>query len=153
MLDKTDIKILTLLQENSQLTFKEISQKINLSITPVHDRVKRLEKEGVIARYVTLLDKKKIGASLTVYCNITLDKQTKNNFSEFEEEILKFPEVIECNIVSGGFDYLLKIITRDMESYNIFYQQKLSVMQSIAHIHSFFVMSEIKDTTVLPIFD
>src|SRR5690606_39123150 len=104
MLDKTDIKILSLLQENSQLTFKEISQKINLSITPIHDRVKRLEKEGVIARYVTLLDKKKIGASLSVYCNITLDKQTKDNFSEFEEGILKFPEVIECNIVSGGFD-------------------------------------------------
>lgn len=153
MLDKTDIKILSLLQENSQLTFKEISQKINLSITPIHDRVKRLEKEGVIARYVTLLDKKKIGASLTVYCNITLDKQTKDNFSEFEEGILKFPEVIECNIVSGGFDYLLKIITKDMESYNTFYQQKLSVMQSIVRIHSFFVMSEIKDTTVLPIFE
>lgn len=152
MIDKTDLKILSLLQENAQLTFKEISQKINLSITPVHDRVKRLENEGVIARYVTLLDKKKIGASLTVYCNITLDRQTKNNFSEFEEEILKFPEVVECNIVSGGFDYLLKIITRDMESYNTFYQQKLSVMRSIAHIHSFFVMSEIKNTTVLPIY-
>lgn len=152
MIDKTDLKILNLLQENAQLTFKEISQKINLSITPVHDRVKRMENEGIIAKYVTLLDKKKIGTSLVVYCNISLDKQTKNNFSEFEDEILKFPEVIECNIVSGGFDYLLKIITRDMESYNAFYQQKLSVMRSVAHIHSFFVMSEIKNTTVLPIY-
>ena len=147
--DKTDLKILKLLQENAQLTFKEISQQINLSITPIHDRIKRMEKEGVIEKYVTILNKKKVGTSLVVYCNITLDKQTRHNFTEFEERVTQFPEVVECHIVSGGFDYLLKVITKDMESYNQFHQQKLSVMSSVAHIHSFFVMSEIKSTTVL----
>jgi Lrp/AsnC family transcriptional regulator len=148
-IDNTDLKILKLLQENAQLTFKEISQKINLSITPIHDRIKRMEKEGVIEKYVTILNKKKVDTSLVVFCNITLDKQTRHNFTEFEEHVVKFPEVVECHIISGGFDYLLKIITKDMESYNQFHKQKLSVMNSVAHIHSYFVMSEIKNTTVL----
>ena len=148
MIDNTDIKILRLLQENAQLTFKEISQKINLSVTPVHDRIKKMERDGIIEKYVTVINKKLVNASLMVFCNITLDRQTKFNFSEFEESILKFPEVVECNIVSGGYDYLLKVITKDMESYNAFYQQKLSVLPTVAHIHSIFVMSEIKNTTV-----
>ncbi|MFC0181720.1 transcriptional regulator, AsnC family [Pseudarcicella hirudinis] len=151
MIDKTDLRILQLLQQNAQLTIKELSQQINLSMTPIHDRIKRLEQEGIIEKYVTILNRKKVGASLVVYCNITLDKQTKNNFAEFEEAIIQFPEVIECNIVSGGFDYLLKIVAKDMEAYNEFHQQKLSVMRTVAHIHSFFVMSEIKSTTVLPL--
>jgi Lrp/AsnC family leucine-responsive transcriptional regulator len=151
MIDKTDLKILKILQENAQLTFKEISQKINLSITPVHDRIKRMEKDGVIEKYVTIINKKKIGSSLIVYCNITLAKQTKNNFSEFEHAVLEFPEVMECSVVSGEFDYILKIHTRDMESYNEFYQQKLSVLESVIHINSFFVMAEVKNTTIFPL--
>ena len=151
MIDQTDIKILRLLQENAQLTFKEISQKINLSVTPVHDRIKRMERQGVIEKYVTLINKSVVNASLVVYCNITLDKQTKSNFSDFEESILKFPEVVECNVVSGGYDYLLKVLSKDMGSYNTFYQEKLAVLPAVAHIHSTFVMSEIKNTTLLPI--
>ncbi len=151
MIDQTDIKILRLLQENAHLTFKDISQKINLSVTPVHDRIKRMERQGVIEKYVTLINKSLVNANLVVFCNITLDKQTKSNFSDFEESILKFPEVVECNVVSGGYDYLLKVLSKDMESYNTFYQQKLSVLPTVAHIHSTFVMSEIKNTTLLPI--
>ena len=150
-LDTSDIRILQLLQENAQLTLKEISQKINLSMTPTHDRIKRLEQEGVIDKYVTILNKKMLGNPLMVYCNISLDKQQKNHFEEFEEAIKQFPEVIECSVISGSFDYLLKVIVKDMSAYNEFYQKKLSDLQSVAHISSSFVMSEVKSTTVIPL--
>ena len=131
-LDETDKKILRLLQEDAHLTLKDIAQQINLSLTPVHDRVKRLQQEGIIEKYVTILNKKKLGQNLTVYCQVT-------------------PEVVECNFVSGSFDYMLKILVPDMESYHQFHQQKLSVLSGVSLIHSFFVMSEVKSTTVLPI--
>jgi DNA-binding Lrp family transcriptional regulator len=150
-LDASDIRILQLLQENAQFTIKEISQKINLSMTPTHDRIKRLEQEGVIDKYVTILNKKMLGNPMLVYCNITLDKQQKNHFEEFEQAIKQFPEVIECSVISGSFDYLLKVIVKDMSAYNEFYQKKLSDLQSVAHISSSFVMSEVKSTTVIPL--
>jgi Lrp/AsnC family transcriptional regulator len=150
-LDVNDIRILQLLQENAQLTLKEISQKINLSMTPTHDRIKRLENEGVIEKYVTILNKKMLGNPMIVYCNISLDKQQKNHFEEFEEAIKQFPEVIECSVISGNYDYLIKVIVKNMEAYNDFYQKKLSDLRSIAHISSSFVMSEVKNTTVLPL--
>ena len=150
-LDTTDIRILQLLQENAQMTLKEISQKINLSMTPTHDRIKRLEQENVIDKYVTILNKKMVGNPMMVYCNITLDKQQKNHFEEFEQAIKQFPEVIECSVISGSFDYLLKVIVKDMNAYNEFYQKKLSDLQSVAHISSSFVMSEVKSTTVIPL--
>lgn len=150
-IDETDKKILRLLQENAHLTLKDIAQQISLSLTPVHDRVKRLENEGVIEKYVSILNKKKLGRHLIVYCQVTLIKQTHDTSQGFNEAILNLPEVVECNFVSGSFDYLLKIIVPDMESYHLFYQQKLSVIAGVSLIHSFFVMSEVKSTTVLPI--
>ncbi|GAA4396660.1 Lrp/AsnC family transcriptional regulator [Nibrella viscosa] len=150
-LDKIDRAILALLQENAHLTIQEIGQRINLSKTPVHERIKRLEREGIIEKYVTLLNKKKLGNLLIVYCNVTLDKQTRDTFVEFDKAIAQLPEVMECNLVSGTFDYMLKIVVRDMESYNRFYQDKLSVIPGIYHISSFFVMDEIKNSTVIPV--
>lgn len=151
MFDQTDLHILRLLQGNAQLTIKEIANEINLSITPVHDRIKKLEREGIIERYVTILNRKKLGRSLLVYCNVTLDKQRQENFQEFNETILGLPEVVECCMVSGAFDYLLKIVAADVESYHTFYQEKLATHRAISHISSFFVMSEIKSTTALPV--
>jgi Lrp/AsnC family transcriptional regulator, leucine-responsive regulatory protein len=149
MIDDTDRKILKLLQENARLTIKEISQEINLSITPIHERIKRMENDGVIERYVTILNKKKIGRTLTVYCQVTLIKQTNDTSEAFNLAIRELPEVMECDFVSGSFDYLLKIIVPDMESFHEFHQQKLSILPSVSLIHSFFVMSEVKSTTVL----
>lgn len=149
--DATDLTILRLLQTNSQLTIKEIASRINLSITPVHDRIRKLEREGYIDRYVALLNRKKLGKSLVVYCNVTLDKQRKESFEEFNQTIAQLPEVLECSVVSGNFDYLLKVIADNVEGYNTFYQQNLSVLKSVSHISSFFVMSEVKSTTELPI--
>lgn len=150
-IDETDKKILTLLQQNAQYTYKEIAQKINLSLTPVHDRIKRLENEGVIEKYVTLLNKKKLGKSLTVYCQVTLIRQTKEVSSEFDKSILLLPEVIECNFVSGSFDYLLKLIVPDMDAYHQFHQQKLSIITGVSLINSFFVMSEVKSSFEVPL--
>ncbi|AXE20688.1 AsnC family transcriptional regulator [Runella rosea] len=150
-LDETDYRILQLLQTNAQLTIKEIAAEINLSITPVHDRIKKLEREGVIEKYVTILNKKRLGKGLTVFCNVTLDKQQRENFQEFSEAMLQMPEVVECCVVSGTFDYLIKIIATDVESYHNFYQEKLATLKAISHISSFFVMSEVKSTTSLPI--
>ena len=130
---------------------KDIAGKINLSLTPVHDRVKRLEKEGIIEKYVSILNKKKLGMNLTVYCQVTLVKQTHDISEGFNQSILDMPEVVECNFVSGTFDYMLKVILPDMESYHHFHQKKLSVLPEVSLINSFFIISEVKSTTVLPI--
>jgi Lrp/AsnC family transcriptional regulator len=151
ILDETDKKIVRLLQEDAHLTLKDIAGKINLSLTPVHDRMKRMEKEGVIEKYVSILNKKKLGMNLTVYCQVTLVKQTHDISEGFNQSILDMPEVVECNFVSGNFDYMLKVVLPDMESYHHFHQKKLSVLPEVSLINSFFIISEVKSTTVLPI--
>ena len=151
ILDETDKKILRLLQVDAHLTLKDIAGKINLSLTPVHDRVKRLEKEGIIEKYVAILNKKTLGQNLTVYCQVTLVKQTHDISEGFNESIINMPEVLECDFVSGTFDYMLKVVLPDMESYHHFHQKKLSVLPEVSLINSFFIISEVKSTTVLPI--
>lgn len=151
ILDETDKKILRLLQEDAHLTLKDIANKINLSLTPVHDRVKRLEKENIIEKYVSILNKKKLGKNLTVYCQVTLVKQTYDISEGFNQSILNMPEVVECNFVSGSFDYMLKVVLGDMESYHHFHQKKLSILPEVSLINSFFIISEVKSTTVLAI--
>jgi Lrp/AsnC family transcriptional regulator, leucine-responsive regulatory protein len=146
-IDDIDKKILMLLQHNSTLTYKEIAQKINLSLSPVHDRIKRLEQEGVVEKYVGILNKKILGVGLTVFSQVTLIRQTLEVSQVFDVAIKQLPEVVECNFVSGSFDYLLKIIVADMEAYHNFHQMKLSTIEGVSLINSFFVMSEVKSTT------
>ena len=150
-LDKIDRAILILLQTDAHLTIQEIGQRISLSKTPVHERIKRLEREGIINRYVTILDKKKIGNPLTVFCQLTLDKQTADTFANFDRAVLDLPEVLSCHLVSGTFDYLVQVIIPDMDAYNRFYRERLSVIAGIVHISSFFVMAEVKSTTAVPV--
>jgi Lrp/AsnC family transcriptional regulator, leucine-responsive regulatory protein len=150
-LDDTDRRLLALLQQNAHLTMHELGQRVNLSKTPVHERIKRLERAGVIARYVAVLDKTRIGSRLQVYCQITLDKQNRDTFALFETAVSDLPAVLDCSRVSGTFDYLLKIIVPDMDSYNRFYQDALSVIPGIVHISSFFVLVEVKNTTAVPV--
>ena len=150
-LDNTDKSILRILQKDALAKLKDISSAINLSVSPTHDRIKRMESEGVIQNYVALIDRKKMELGMVVFCHVTLDKQTKNNFAEFEQTILQFDEVVSCSLVSGSFDYYLKVISKDVESYNKFYQEKLAVLPMVAHINSLFVMDEIKTTTALPL--
>ena len=151
LLDNTDKSILRILQKDALAKLKDISNAINLSVSPTHDRIKRMETEGVIQNYVALIDRKKMELGMVVFCHVTLDKQTKNNFAEFEQTILQFDEIVSCSLVSGSFDYYLKVITKDVETYNKFYQEKLAVLPMVAHINSLFVMDEIKTTTALPL--
>ncbi|MCL4163975.1 UNVERIFIED_CONTAM: hypothetical protein GTU68_059464 [Idotea baltica] len=150
-MDTTDVKILRLLQVNSRLTYKEIADEINLTQTPVFDRIKRMENSGIIDKYVTILNRKKVGGSLTVFNQVTMTKQTLEVSKKFDEAVAMLPEVIECHFVSGGFDYLLKIIVPDMDTYHKFHQLKLSVIPGVSLINSYFVMSEVKNTTEIPL--
>ena len=150
-MDNIDKKILQLLQKNARLTYKEIGDQINLSQTPVFDRIKRMETSGVIEKYVTILNKRSLGKTMTVYSQVTLNNQTVDVSSKFDQAMGELPEVVECHFVSGSFDYLLKIIVPDMESYHAFHQKKLSIIPGVAQINSFFVMNEVKSTSEIPI--
>ena len=110
-----------------------------------------MESDGYIQGYVALLNRKKLNLGLVVHCQVTLEKQNRKNFSEFEAAILNFPEVTSCHLVSGNFDYYLNVVSADVENYNRFYQEKLAVLPSVAHISTLFVMDEIKQTTALPL--
>jgi Lrp/AsnC family leucine-responsive transcriptional regulator len=150
-IDQLDLQLLKIIQTNSQKTIKEIAEQVNLSLSPTHDRLKRLELEGYIKGYVGILNRKKLNLGLLVHCQVTLEKQNRENFSSFEASIKEFPEVMSCHLVSGNFDYYLNVVSADVESYNRFYQEKLAVLPSVAHISSLFVMDEIKTTTALPL--
>ncbi|MHA8060959.1 Lrp/AsnC family transcriptional regulator [Aquirufa beregesia] len=150
-LDALDLKILKIIQGNGQKKLKEIASQVNLSLSPTHDRIRKMEKDGYIMSYVGLLNRKMLDLGLLVHCQVTLEKQNRKNFKEFEQAVQAFPEVLSCHLVSGNFDYYLMVVSADVESYNRFYQEKLAVLPTVAHINSLFVMDEIKQSTELPI--
>lgn len=145
-LDLTDKKILNLLQQNSKANIKEIALKIGLTQTPTYERIKRLEKTGVIKNYIAVLDKEKVGYTIEVFCQVTLLVHSKEMITRFENAINKIDDVMECFHVAGNYDYLLKIIVKDMNSYQAFLKNKLSVLDSVANVQSTFVMSSTKDS-------
>lgn len=145
-LDVTDKKILNLLQQNSKANIKEIALKIGLTQTPTYERIKRLEKDGVIKNYIAVLDKEKVGYTIEVFCQVTLLVHSKDMITRFENAINKIDEVMECFHVAGNYDYLLKIIVKDMNCYQAFLKNKLSVLDSVANVQSTFVMSSTKDS-------
>ena len=145
-LDKKDMAILKLLQENARVTVKEISAKIHLSTTPVHERIKRMEESGVIKQYVTLLDHSKVKKGLIVICYVSLKEHSKNAGNKFIRTIHELTEVTECYNISGEFDFMLKVICEDMNSYYDFHVNKLSNIENMGHVQSIFVMGIIKQT-------
>ena len=148
-LDKNDLAILKLLQENARITVKEISEKIHLSTTPVHERIKRLEQSGVIKQYAALLDYNKIDRSLMVICYVSLKEHSKTAGVEFIKNINELQEVIECYSISGEFDFMLKVLCKDMNAYYDFHVNKLSQQENMGNVQSVFVMGVIKDTVQL----
>ena len=147
--DKKDMAILKLLQENARITVKEISEKIHLSTTPVHERIKRMEESGVIKQYVTLLDHSKVKKGLIVICYVSLKEHNKNAGNKFIKTIHELNEVTECYNISGEFDFMLKVICEDMNDYYDFHVNKLSQMENMGHVQSIFVMGVIKQTQQL----
>ncbi|WP_248333333.1 Lrp/AsnC family transcriptional regulator [Aquimarina acroporae] len=146
-----DKSILLLLQKNGKITIKEISERLNLTTTPIFERVKRLEREGYIKSYKAILDRKKVGLQLMAFCNITLNQHQKDFIKKFEKDIQQFSEVVECYHVAGMFDYLIKIYAEDMESYQDFLSNKLASLENISKVQSSFVMTEVKDFSFMPI--
>ncbi|WP_394758814.1 Lrp/AsnC family transcriptional regulator [Flavobacterium sp.] len=150
-LDEIDKKLLKLLQTDSKKTTKELSSKLNLSVTAVYERIKKLEREGIIEKYVVLLNRKKIEKGFVVFCHIKLIQHTKEFLTKFESQVIKLNEVLECHHVSGDYDYILKIVLKDMEEYREFLVEKLTTLEHIGSTHSTFMISEVKNTTVIEI--
>lgn len=145
-LDSKDLEILRLLQENARITVKEISEKVHLSTTPVHERVKRMEESGVIKQYVTLVDYTKIKKGLMVICYVSLKQHSKNAGDKFIKTIQELNEVIECYNISGEFDFMLKVVAENMDAYYDFHVNKLSQIENMGNVQSVFVMGIIKQT-------
>lgn len=149
--DNIDKKLLKFLQVDSKSTTKELSSKLNLSVTAVYERIKKLEREGVISKYVTLLNRNKVEKSFVVFCHIKLIQHKKDLISQFEDEVIKLNEVLECFHVSGDYDYILKICVKDMEEYREFMVTKLTDLKHIGSTHSSFMIGEVKNTTAFEI--
>ena len=145
-LDTIDLQILRALQENARLTTKELAAKVNLSTTPVFERMKRLEKGGFIKKYVAVLDAEKLGKGFTVFCSVKLKQMNRKVARDFISVIRDIPQVAECYNISGEYDYMLKIQAADMKYYNEFIINVLGTIDSIGSILSTFVMDEIKNT-------
>lgn len=146
MLDAKDLAILRLLQENARITVKEISEKVHLSTTPVHERIKRMEDTGVIRQYAALLDHTKVKKSMMAICYVSLKEHNKNAGTKFIKAILEMNEVVECYNISGEFDFMLKILVENMDAYYDFHVNKLSQVENMGHLQSVFVMGIIKQT-------
>ncbi len=146
VLDVKDRAILKLLQENARITIKEISGKVHLSTTPVHERIKRMEDSGVIKQYATLVDHAKVKKGLMVICYVSLKQHSKNAGVKFIKAIQELNEVVECFSISGEFDFMLKVVCEDMNRYYDFHVNKLSQIENMGHVQSIFVMGIIKQT-------
>lgn len=145
-LDDKDYQILKVLQENARLSVREVAARVHLSTTPTHERIKRLEQNGVIKQYGALLDPKKINKGITVICQVTLKEHNKRAGQEFLNAVVSFKEVVDCYNIAGDFDFLLRIVTNSMESYHDFFVNQLCEVPYIGQTRSIFVMSVIKQT-------
>lgn len=143
-LDKIDLQILRTLQENSRLTTKELAARVNLSSTPVFERLKRLESRGYIKKYVAVLDAAKLGRGFVVFCSVKLRKLNRQIASDFVRVVRDIPQVTECYNISGSYDYLLKVHAPDMKYYQEFILNTLGTIDSLSSLESTFVMDEVK---------
>jgi len=148
-IDATDKQILNLLQEDAKYTNKEIADKLNMTTTPIFARIKKLEREGFIQKYVALVDRKKAQLSLVAFCDVSLKEHTTEYLECFQKDVQLLEEVIECYHIAGMFDYLLKVVVPDMETYQNFVAKKLASLDNIGRVQSSFVMTEIKYSTAL----
>ena len=147
--DYKDKKLLVLLQNDSKKTTKQLAAALDLSVTAVFERIKKLEKNEVIKKYVALVDKSKLHKSFVVLCHVKLAQHKKQYIVQFENEITQFPEVLECFHVSGDYDYILKICVADISEYRDFMVSKLTNLQHIASTQSSFMIKEVKNSTVI----
>ena len=148
-LDHIDYRILDLLQVDAKYTIKEIAAELGMTATPVYERIRRMEEEGYIKRYVALVNKDKLDFHVVVFCSVSLKEHSRQVLKSFEQQIRTFPEIVECYHIAGTFDYLLKVIVRNMAEYQEFMVNHLASMEELGQVQSSFVMSEIKHSTGL----
>ncbi len=151
ILDSIDTHILALIQDDAALSVAEIAEKVGLSSSPCWRRIKRLEEAGVIVGRVTLLDRAKLGLGFEVYATLKLSLPTKYNLETFETAVRGWPEVIQCATITGGEDYVLRIITRDMQAFDDFLRDKILSLGLVSNVQSRIVMRTVKNSTAAPL--
>jgi Lrp/AsnC family transcriptional regulator len=148
-LDDIDRKILDILQEDSMISVKDIAQQVGLSFSPTYERIRAMKQAGIIVRYVAILDPEKVGFEIMSYCNITLKEQSGKKLSQFEDRIRQEPNVLEVISLSGTYDYMIKVVARNIKEYNAFLTTVLANMPNIGQYHSHIVLEVVKDETKL----
>ncbi|MED5549552.1 MAG: Lrp/AsnC family transcriptional regulator [Pseudomonadota bacterium] len=152
-LDSVDISILTELQDHGRLTNAELAERVGLSASACHRRVKALEQAGVIDRYVAILSEKALGRGITVYVQVTLDNQKRETLVAFEEAVETVPEVMECYLMSGDADYLVRVLVRDANDYERVHREVLSGLPGVARLVSSFTIRRVFSRTTMPVPD
>lgn len=150
-LDEIDRKILDRLQEDGRLTIVELAEHVGLSPSPCLRRVRILEETGIISRYVALVDQKRVGLPVSVFISIKLERQREEELDRFESEVSQYPEVLECYLMTGTRDYLLRIVARDLDAYERFLKDKLTRIHGVASIESSFALKQVKYSNSLPL--
>ena len=150
-LGKQDVQILKLLQRDATLSTASIAEQINVSQSPCWRRINRLEQDGLIKGRVALLDREALGMEVVVFATVNLTSTGRQNLLEFEQDIVRHPEVVECYTMTGIWDYMLKIVTRDIRHYEVFVRNTLSASPSVRELHSHMAVTEIKNVTELPL--
>jgi Lrp/AsnC family transcriptional regulator, cysteine-sensing transcriptional activator len=149
--DKQDVRILKLLQHNANLTTGEVAEKTNMSQSPCWRRINRIEQDGLIKKRVAILDRDQLGMEVVVFATVNLSMQGRIHLEEFEQEVKSYPEVVECYTMTGTWDYMLKIITKDIRHYESFVRNQLAALPLVSEMHSHIAVTEIKNTTELPL--
>ena len=150
-LDRYEKQILALLQEDASLSTSAVAEKVGLSSSPCWRRIDRLEREGYIKKRVALVDRKKIGLNAQVFAQVKLNAHGRANLDEFSKAIQAFPEVLECHVLMGPVDFLLRVVAPDIEAYERFFFNRLSQLPGVQEVNSTIALSEIKSTTSLPV--
>lgn len=150
-LDATDARILSVLQRQGRISNADLAEEVNLSASACHRRVQRLEQAGYIRDYVALLDPRKLGRATVVFVEITLSGQADEVLDAFEREVARIPDVLECHLMAGKADYLLKVVAGDAEDFARIHRQKLARLPGIAQIHSSFALRKVRQTTAIPV--
>lgn len=152
LIDRFDLKIIEQLQRNDNLSIAQLAESIGLSVTPCWRRIQRLEKEGIIEKRIAVLNPEKLNLGLTVFVMVKTDKHNQAWLDAFKEAVQSFPEVMEVNRLAGEYDYLLKVITRDNQSFDAFYKRLIAKIE-LSNVTSCFSMEQVKKTTELPLGD
>lgn len=152
-MDTVDHKILELLQRDAKLNIKEIASELKMTKTPIYERIKRLERDGIIEKYVAVVNRKKLPSSMLVFCSVRLMEQRLEEIQKFKAAISDIPEVLECYLMGGSSDFLLKVLVKDLEAYHQFSSGKLATLPNVSQIKSFFVLDEVKRSMVFPVGD